>query len=180
METIKKLLNQLVFYPQGITFDIDEVKNPYSDVDGISKDWFKVVIDVDSERYHKYSDKYDEHYYNAFAYIDDRLYSALNYLQKSNNLRNVVYNHVNTDFIFNDLKNKLDNKMEEHLLRASKDTGEEYKGEVEIFFDSYQPYPTILLTNNMPKEYGDSLWWDVSDTYHLDDFYVATNDYDED
>lgn len=180
METIKKLLNQLVFFPQGITFDIDEVKNPYSDVDGISKHWFNVVIDVDAERYHKYSDKYDEQYYDAFAYIDDRLHSALNYLQKSKDLRSVVYNPINTDFIFNDLQNKLDDKMEEYLLKATQETGQKYKGEVDIFFDSYQPYPTILLTNDMPKKYSDSLWVDVMDTYDLDDFYVATNDYVED
>jgi len=180
METIKKLLNQLVFFPQNITFDLERYKNPYGIPNDETKDWFNVIIDVDSERYHQYSDKYDEQYYDAFSYIDDRIYSALNYIQKSNNLRNVQYNHVNTGFIFNELKNKLDDKMKEYLLNASRETNQKYKGEVEIFFDGYQPYPTILLTNDMPKEYSDSLWTDVMDTYHLDDFYVATNDYDED
>jgi len=176
METVKMLLNQLVFFPQSITFDIKKVKNPYES----ESNWFNLIIDVDAERYHKYSNKYDEQYYDAFSYIDDRLYSALNYLQKSNDLRAIGYNHINTDFIFNDLQKKLDNKMKEYISKASEETNKEYKGEVEIFFDRYQPYPTILLTNDMPKEYSDSLWTDVMDNYHLDDFYVSTNDYDED
>lgn len=181
MQTIKKLLGQLVFKPKGIQFDVEPTDRLKSGIpDEITKDWFNLTVYVDSEKYHKFSDKYDEQYYNSFSYLDDSVYPALNYIQKSNDLRRTEYKHVNTDFIFNELKNKLDDKMKEYLLKASKETNSKYKGEVEIFFDKFQPYPTILLTNDMPKEYSDSLWVDVVDTYDLDDFYITTNDYDED
>lgn len=179
METIRKLLGQLVFNPVEIKFDVEPTNRLKNGIpDDITKDWFKLTIFVDSEKYHEYSDKYDEQYYNSFSYIDDRIYSALNYLQKSNDLRRIEYKHINTDFIFNELKSKLDDKMKEYLLKASKETNSKYKGEVEIFFDLYQPYPSILLTSDMPKEYSDALFIDITDEYDLEDFYIMTNDYD--
>ena len=181
METIKKLLSQLVFNPKGISFDVTPSEKMRKGIpDEITKDWFDLTIYVDSEKYHKFNDKYNEQYYNSFSYLDDRIHPALDYIQKSSDLRNIKYKHINTNFIFNELKNKLDDKMRDYLLKASKETNSEYKGEVEISFNKFEPYPTILLTNDMPKEYSDSLWTDVVDTYNLEDFYIATNDYDED
>ena len=180
METIKKLLDQLVFYPKGITYNIEKYNHPYGIPDEETKDWFNVVVDVDAEKYHAYSDKYDEQYYNSLEYIEDSIHSALNYLQKTNDLRGVEYNHRNTGIIFNDLKSKLDKKMDEHLLKASRENKEVYMGEVEIFYDKIQPYPSILLTTNMPEEYSNALFIDITNTYDLDDTYINTNEYDDD
>ena len=92
METIKKLLGQLVFTPKGIQFDVEPTDRlKYGIPDEITKDWFNLTVYVDSEKYHKFSDKYDEQYYNSFSYLDDSVYPALNYIQNmivSNNIIN--------------------------------------------------------------------------------------------
>jgi len=168
MNSIEKLIDQLVMKPYGIDFNIEQTKmNDYT-----------ITINIDDSKLFYTSDNYDENYAQSIFNIDleDKIYKSLKYISIPDNNVKIIYNHYNKTYM-NQLEKEIESIVNDYTLRSSQKDRTKY--EFDVFIDASNKAPHLFLTinTNLPDNRQKELWRKLLDEHQYDDLVIEFDEY---
>jgi len=171
MNAIEKLIGQLIMIPNRIDFSVEEVKDSISGMDDFAI--LKITINIDDSKIIRTSENYDEDYARTFMEydIEDKVYSALKYINRQDNDVRIIYNHYNRTYM-NQLEKEIESIVNDYILRASQEDRTKY--EFDAFIDSSNRASHLFLTinTNLPDNRQKELWYKLVDEHGYDDLVI--------